>query len=183
MHSLRACSRDHALRVHSCAITQQGFYRLVQRVNNDARVLRDLWRIKRKCYMKEEALHLCAARTREMLRTQRLFAIAWHSESACWYWTFYSKLKEWNVKHFWNVCIVHAVLLNSYTNNFQSNGIDEIEILHLKIRRWQFFSNLYLYSWIFYKQLVCVCVCVCQALSLHRFKLSCSPCHRFKTML
>lgn len=42
------CSRDRASRPHSCALSrrERGFYRSAQRVNNDARVLCDLWRIK-----------------------------------------------------------------------------------------------------------------------------------------
>lgn len=61
------CSRNRALRLHSCAIADQGFYRLVQRVNNDARVLCDLWRIKRTLY-KGRAVFVCNANMRGSAR-------------------------------------------------------------------------------------------------------------------
>jgi len=52
-----------ALRVHGCAIVDRGFYRLVQRVNNDDRVFCDLWRIKRMLHKRRDGIFVCNERS------------------------------------------------------------------------------------------------------------------------
>lgn len=58
-----------------CAIARaQCFYRLVQRLNNDARVLRDLWRIKQKLHKRRGGVFM--QREQGELYSRRSLAIA-----------------------------------------------------------------------------------------------------------